>query len=245
MALQRISTPTMASLAAHWLGAARPLFDRPLFAGVLPHLEAIAADLEALSKPSLAAQVDALRVQARALDAEHDDALGPCWTFLTAVAGLYPADAAAAILELRDRTMPGGLSMKMRKYQDQGAAAAAAKAALTAADRARLTALSPADVDLNAWMDRWIEAGLALRVVDAERATRAAGPANDVRPDELAVRRAWMRLVAHLRSASELDDLSSAERGLLLAKLEEEDARATRPAPGRAEPPVEAPDATS
>lgn len=226
MALTDIRTRAMASLTHHLVTTARPvLTGNPMLQELLPRLDALQADFETFEAGPMArkAEVAALSAKAAELDTQHDGGLDRCFRYLSVVAELYPTPLAQRIEALRDKLMPHGLGGKNLSYQEEGAAAAAAKAQLTADDRALLTRISPADVDMAAQMDGWIEAGLALREMDAARATQAEMPYAG--PSSSALRGRWHRMVSALRALSVLVDLSEADQALLFAKIDEESAR--------------------
>lgn len=228
MALSRLSLPTMAAMTRHWRSAAQPVFDaRPLLTGLTGVLATLEDDFEALRLAADGSeQITALRAEASALDVTHDTNLGRVHGYLTAVAELLPADDAEAARALRDRLMPDGLSMKQRTYQEQGTAAHAARADLTDADRAALEALSPARVDLLGATLEWIDAGIKLAKVDAQRAALEETPPEGV-PDGRAVRLRWITAAKGVRAMAAMDQgLSVEQRALLLAKLDEEEQRA-------------------
>lgn len=227
MALSDLRTPTMGSLTHHLTTTARPVLEgSPMLAALLPRLDALQAEFVTLAQTSQAhaTAVAELRSQATSLDAQHDGGLDRCYSLLGALAPFFDAPQAAALIELRDRLMPGGLSMKQRSYQDEGAAAASAKAAFSDADKDLLRAVSPQGVDLVAAMDAWIAAGLELRDVDAARATRSDAPKDG--PAVVEMRRRWMKAVGALRAVSEMVELDADGRATVFAKIEEEDARA-------------------
>lgn len=235
MALNHISTAAMLALTHHWTTTARPVFDRPILREMPDLLDALGAQLvtlnQALDGVDPEAQIAKMTAQTKALDREHDDLLGRIYSYLTAAAELYgpdqPADASAAV-ELRDRLFPQGLAMKQASFQGQGGAALQAKAALTAADRARLSALSVANLDLAGMVDTWIAVAQQLQAADAQRAALVQ-QAREPLPDERALRREWIRLTRIIQSAAPLGGpLSDEDAALLFAKLDAESARRPR-----------------
>lgn len=229
MALKYIDFMTMLSITTHWRSTARAVFDRPLLAALPAQLDALAARFAALHAQSEGEQVEiaALTRQARDLDARHDALLDRVYTFLTSAAQLYgDHPRGERLLELRDRLMPDGLSMKQRTFQAQGGAVERARAAFTAEDRALLAEVSLPGTDLAALVDDWIEAGSALRQVDTERTAKLQQP-SAAPISERDLRIEWMRLAALIRAAADYSgDLDEAERALLFAQLDESVAQA-------------------
>lgn len=229
MALKYIDSMTMLSLTTHWRTTARAAFERPLLAALPAQLDAIADRFAAWHAQEEVEQIEIadLTRQTRALDAQHDTLLDRIHAYLTAAAGLYADDPRAArLLELRDRLMPDGISMKNRTYQAQGGAVERARAAFTADDRALLAEMSLPGTDVAGLVDGWIEAGSTLRQLDARRTALLEQTAAE-RVDERGLRLDWIRLARLIRAAAEYGGgLDEQSQTLLFALLDQESKRA-------------------
>lgn len=225
MALLDLDTPTMEALTLHWCTTARHVIARPMLANLVEPLEALGAQFIRLRQ--IRDRLTALEYELTTADNTHDADLGRCWAYMTGIIRMYTEEARGVpLLVARDTLMATGTAIKDLSFLDQGLAAERARADFTAALRTQLAALSLPGADLVATMDRWIDAGIALKQLDAERkALLAAQRALD----EDALRRDWIKAVQQMRTVSRFDEgLDQDAQALLFARLSEAEYQASQ-----------------
>lgn len=233
MALRHIDTPTMEALTTHWCTTAREHLARPMLKSLLGVFDGLAEEFTHLHETTPEQRADRiarLKFRANELDNIHDGALTRCWAYLEGIAGMYEEESLGVpLLVLQNTLIPFGRESRLRSYQDQGTAAEKAKAALTDDVRAQLIGLNLPGIDLLGMMERWIDAGIELKRVDARR--QALMHATDTSADiEGDLRARWLKAVEGLRTLSEFDtDLDDAAKAAIFERLDAETARASAP----------------
>lgn len=225
MALKQLTTGEMLSLSEPWVspGPVRALLDgiaeaRP----VLPHVEAARRALLDTQFDPTQPELQKLSEQAGALDARHDAQVGGIHALLGALAQLATDPARGeALLRLRDRLFPQGVSVVQHSYRDEAGQAELVEGRLTEADRALLRAVPVLSSTLGDVVARWQHTARELGRVEDRRVALLDEKRRGTRPaDVVAARNQWIRAVNALLSALDLAAPDERTRLAILGALE-------------------------
>ncbi len=168
MSLLNLTTETMVTLSARWLDPEKlrkPLTALPLILPLLPVLQQAHDDLIAKQRTTSAADKEIAAIQAEQAerDVRHDRKMRGSYNFLGALAELTDdAEAARALLDLRDRLMPIGVQAITRSYVDEAGDAERLPARLDDASKQLLGEVQTPDGPLQVHVDAWLDEALSF-----------------------------------------------------------------------------------
>jgi hypothetical protein len=268
MAHRDLTTPTMATITAAWLDAAR---ERPLFEAA-PRLSPFLGDIEAVHEgltrfqrrdATTAALLTAFVARSAKFDVSHDRLARGLWNTMTGMADLLgEGEESEALLVARDELLPHGLLTVNLAYSDEVGNALLALDRLSEPSRAAIKKHGVLGKKLTAWVAAWRDSAKALGEAEAERVERLGAADLDVGTpaDAVRARNDWIRVVSFVVGALPFEkSLDAGAQRRILQHLEAADARAVRardrargpaddeaqpegePAPRPVAPPVAAP----
>jgi hypothetical protein len=237
MAYKTLTTPTMVTITGAWLDEEH---EKPLIAA-LPQAGPLLAGAEKAHKGLVLTQkaggkvnekAVALQKQQEILDVLHDRKSRGIYNALTAFADLADdADAAAAILGVRDRLYPQGLRLVQWSYTDEAGDAELVDKRLTKTDKALLKQLPAPGGTLADEHKAQVKAAKKLGELEKEKIALLATAPSTTGIDVVRARNLWIRTVTAFVAVLALEDLSDADRARILGPLEEAERKADRRAP--------------
>jgi hypothetical protein len=239
MAIRNLTPQAMVNVSAKMLD---PQQDRKIFTS-LPLLAPLLPSLEEAHQGILTTQIKGSTIQQRIkalmarcteLDTRHNTKMRGTYNYLTALADLTEDPVlAAAILDLRDRLIPVGLTAVTRSYTEKAGDAKLLPARLDESSTKLLKTLTTPEGPLANAVDAWTSAALELEKVDAERRQLTLELAADddgiTGRDVMNAKNAWIRVIRAVETNVALDKAATPEMvEQLLGRLQLEEEKADR-----------------
>lgn len=239
MSLVNLTTETMVVQSERLLDPKRlkkTLTSLPLIQMLVPVLQQAHDDLHAKQRkvPAAAKELKKLREEELTRDTRHDRKLRGAYNYLTGLADMTDdPETAAAVLDLRDRLVPKGLSATGRSYVDEAGDAKMLPSRLDAASKKLLGKLQTPDGALQEHVDAWIEEAQQLGALEERREQLEKelkdGSGGPTAAEVVAARNAWIRAVRAIETNLALvPDITDETIDTILGPLRRAEVKADR-----------------
>lgn len=221
MTLMLLPTYVMLNLSDAWID---PRHDRTVLEAwprgqtLLPHIEAAHRHLfDAAARPNTTS-VTERRVASAEADLTFARKARSVWHCLTGAAeGVDDPALRARILAARRKLLPRGLDVVRWSYGAEGVAAGLLADRLASVDAEVLREVTAwRGVSVEALVRQWIDAGLALGELEAERRAAEGRPPRGLR----SARAAWVKVARQIERDAAFDGLDAATTEALLGPLQ-------------------------
>lgn len=200
----------------------------PLLAGLVPMISKAHEELRSAQRASSQVEERArqLTQELSQLDAAHDRKARGVFNGLSALQDLTDdSDEAARYARFQTLLFPQGLWITRQNYRTQAGSAMRVQEQLTPGIRAEMDAVACGSASLLARVDEWLDAGLLIGRLEAERAhlkARARDAADGMSLRDIQnARYFWVQIMQNLINLLALSDLDAAAQQKLLANVED------------------------
>jgi hypothetical protein len=174
-------------------------------------------------QPAQTAAVKAIIAEQATLDLRHDTVIRGIWYFLGALGDLLGGAQAVALIALRDKLIPDGLSSTQKTYRAESGQAAQLSGRLTPEIKAELDSIkvgpASASVSLLDFVNEWIAAGAKLGELEDKKVALLTPPEKSAAQTLIDAKNLWIRTMNALVANAELAGVDDATMQLVFGPL--------------------------